>query len=695
MALLTRLKSELHPSFIAALFATVLLSACTPAVRAQAPAGYYDPAVGLSGTALHAALHEIIDDHTRFPYTSTATDTWDILEAAHQDPGNANNVRTVYKNASVPKSDHTQGTGWNREHTWPKSYGFPNDGNSSPYTDCHQLMPADWDYNTARSNRPYDTCGGGCTSYPVDGFPADPNFGGGANTAGAWETWSGRRGDVARALFYMAVRYDGGTNLVTGESEPDLRLTDDRGLMNTFSTNTTGVAYMGVLSVLIEWHLADPVDAQEQSRNNTVYSFQGNRNPFIDHPEFVCAIWTCPGVDTTPPAVPSGLAYTGLDCAISLSWNANTEPDFASYTLWRAPNGGTPTVLASGLTATSYLDDTAENTSLYEYSLSALDSFGNESNRSANLLATPAGTTPCGGGGPITGEPWINEIHYDNAGADSGEGFEIAGPAGTDLSGYFVLGYNGSGGAVYALVTLAGTIPDQQGGAGTLWFPLTGMQNGAPDGLALVDPLGTVLEFLSYEGTFTATGDVASGMTSLDIGVAESSATPAGFSLPLLGSGSSSADFTWSPEMTASPGQPNPGQVFVGAGGGPCSIPGPDCNGNGITDPCDIADGTSLDSNGGGVPDECELDFERGDINLDGVIDISDPIRILAGLFEGQTLGCRDAADTNDSGAIDIADVISLLGAIFEGSPAVPAPVICGADPTVDSLDCLTSTCVP
>ncbi|MGA1781535.1 MAG: endonuclease, partial [Planctomycetota bacterium] len=417
---------------------------------------------------------------------------------------------------------------------------MPTDGNSSPYTDSHMLMPADWDYNSARSNRPYDTCGGGCTSYPVDGFPADPNFGGGANTAGAWETWSGRRGDVARALFYMAVRYDGGTNLVTGESEPDLRLTDDRGLMNTFSTNTTGVAYMGVLSVLIEWHLADPVDAQEQSRNNTVYSFQGNRNPFIDHPEFVCAIWTCPGVDTTPPAVPSGLAYTGLDCAISLSWNANTELDFASYTLWRAPNGGTPTVLASGLTATSYLDDTAENTSLYEYSLSALDSFGNESNRSANLLATPAGTTPCGGGGPITGEPWINEIHYDNAGADSGEGFEIAGPAGTDLSGYFVLGYNGSGGAVYALVTLAGTIPDQQGGAGTLWFPLTGMQNGAPDGLALVDPLGTVLEFLSYEGTFTATEDVASGMTSLDIGVAESSATPAGFSLPLLGRGSSS-----------------------------------------------------------------------------------------------------------------------------------------------------------
>lgn len=655
------------------------------------PPGYYDGTTGLSGSALHNTLHGIIDDHTRFPYTASSTDTWDILADAHENPAAPNNVLTVYRNGSVPKSDHSAGTGWNREHTWPKSYGFPDDGGCNyPYTDCHVLMPADWDYNAARSNLPFDDCPGGCDSYPVIGFPASPNLASGGGSSGSWETWSGRRGDVARALFYLAVRYDGGTHGITGCSEPDLILTDDRSLIDVTNGNAS-VAYMGLLETLIEWHLDDPVDAFELNKNDVVMSYQGNRNPFIDHPEWVCAIWVCPGVDTTPPAIPTGLVATGSDCAVSLTWSANTEPDFAGYELWRGAVGGPLSEIATGLVSSSFVDVTAENGESYDYALTAYDIFANESALSPRLAAAPTGSLPCGGG-PVTGDPWLNEIHYDNISGDTGEGFEIAGPAGTNLSGYTLIGYNGSSGAAYDSIPLSGTIPNQTNGYGTLWFAFLGMQNGSPDGLALVAPGQAVLQFLSYEGAMTAIDGPAAGMTSSDIGVTESNATAIGHSLPLLGTGATASDFTWSPEQPGSPGLPNPGQTFTGSGG--CTTPGADCNGNGITDPHDIALGNSLDTNGNAVPDECEPEFSRGDANLDASLDISDPILILAALFGSTTLPCRDAADVNDSGAIDVADVVALLGTMFQGTPVLPAPGLgCGVDPTDDNLDCASSVC--
>ena len=97
--------------------------------------------------------------------------------------------------------------------------------------------------------------------------------------------------------------------------------------------------------------------------------------------------------------------------------------------------------------------------------------------------------------------------------------------------------YNGNGGAQYGSITLSGTLPDQQNGTGTLTFSQSGLQNGAPDGLALVDDAGAVVEFLSYEGTLTATDGAASGLTSVDVGVEEGGTTPVGYSLQLRGAG--------------------------------------------------------------------------------------------------------------------------------------------------------------
>jgi predicted extracellular nuclease len=164
---------------------------------------------------------------------------------------------------------------------------------------------------------------------------------------------------------------------------------------------------------------------------------------------------------------------------------------------------------------------------------------------------------------------FINELHYDNDGADTGERIEIAGLAGTNLAGWTLVLYNGNGGAPYATLTLDGVIPDQEGGYGALYFsgPAGGIQNGAPDGLALADGSGAVLQFLSYEGSFTAVGGPADGMASTDIGISEPAATPAGLSLQLTGSGTTARDFSWTAPADDSFGSLNAGQTFVPASG--------------------------------------------------------------------------------------------------------------------------------
>lgn len=154
---------------------------------------------------------------------------------------------------------------------------------------------------------------------------------------------------------------------------------------------------------------------------------------------------------------------------------------------------------------------------------------------------------------------FINEIHYDNDGTDTNEGVEIAGPAGTDLSTYTITPYNGNGGASYSGTPITGTIPDEGSGFGAVWVAIGGLQNGAPDGIAL-DNGGTLIQFLSYEGTFTASDGPANGILSTDIGVTEPGA--AGTSLQLIGSGTNYENFSWSGPSTASNGLINTGQTF-------------------------------------------------------------------------------------------------------------------------------------
>lgn len=181
---------------------------------------------------------------------------------------------------------------------------------------------------------------------------------------------------------------------------------------------------------------------------------------------------------------------------------------------------------------------------------------------------TPSSTgpTPTATATPVPGiaEVFINEIHYDNVNADVDEGIEVAGPAGFNLTGWQLIHYDGSGGGVVDTVPLSGLIPDQQGCMGAIWFPIPGLQNGAPDGVALINGQGAVVQFLSWEGTFAATAGPAQGVTSVDIGVEQTNSTPIGQTLQLQGTGSRYADFTWSQPVTQTRGQVNTGQTFSG-----------------------------------------------------------------------------------------------------------------------------------
>jgi len=238
---------------------------------------------------------------------------------------------------------------------------------------------------------------------------------------------------------------------------------------------------------------------------------------------------------------------------------------------------------------------------------------------------------------------FINEIHYDNTGTDAGEGVELAGLAGTDLSGWQLVPYNGSNGTTYSALTLSGTIPNQQAGYGTVLFPITGLQNGAPDGIALVNTAGSVVQFLSYEGVFVATNGPAAGQTSTDIGVTEESSTPANFSLQLTGSGFNYSDFTWSGPIASTANVINIGQSFGGTTV-PDPVPEPEPQEVNIAAARNLPLGTPVIVSGtltvadelGGpafIQDETGgIALFDADVHGEGIFNIGDSIRVTASI---------------------------------------------------------------
>lgn len=227
------------------------------------PNGYYDSLEGLSGNALRQALQDIIANPAVVRAHSYG-DVTDMLLEADRNPQNSSQVWMMYVESPRSKIDYQLGSSnigvWNREHIWPQSRGGFADGTSSfsdgidiwlptgpddilaGHADAHHIRAEDGAENSLRSNRDYGS-----------------DYNGPTGNQGSW------RGDVARALFYMAVRYNG-LSLVNGNP-----------------VDST-VGQMGDLASLLVWNQADPADDFEMHRNNYIATWQQNRNPFIDYP---------------------------------------------------------------------------------------------------------------------------------------------------------------------------------------------------------------------------------------------------------------------------------------------------------------------------------------------------------------------------------------------------------------------------
>jgi endonuclease I len=235
------------------------------------PLGYYDAANGKTGAQLRQALHSIIRNHTVVPYSSTSFDTSDALKILDEDPANTNNVILLYAVRSQQKDSFAQTGGWNREHMWPNSYGL--DDRHPAYSDLFNLRPEDENVNSARGNKFYDVSDTNSIGYRLPAHAEAPLC---STDADSWEPPDALKGDIARAMFYMDVRYEGSSG------EPDLILTEDTGRI----ASTTN--FMGRLSTFLAWHAVDPVSDTERLRNDWVFEdYQRNRNPFVDHPEWV------------------------------------------------------------------------------------------------------------------------------------------------------------------------------------------------------------------------------------------------------------------------------------------------------------------------------------------------------------------------------------------------------------------------
>ncbi len=264
------------PTLLAAVALIRPAIACEPLVPPSFNAAtYYQGTEGLAGEALKAALNDRIDGHLAHAKSCL----WTILAEADADPDDPNAVIVFYTQRSIPVAERDFGgntpDAWNREHIWASSHGF-SDSNQHAHTDAHHLVAADKSVNADRADHDF-----GEADAPA-GLPDDECSECREDEArGIWEPPDALKGDVARMMFYMDVRYDGDA------SEPTA--TGDLALVNR--TTSSGEPNHGLVCDLIGWHIADPVSERETRRQSVVFRWQGNRNPFIDRPEFALAIW--------------------------------------------------------------------------------------------------------------------------------------------------------------------------------------------------------------------------------------------------------------------------------------------------------------------------------------------------------------------------------------------------------------------
>jgi len=332
---------------------------------------YYSPInTSATGSQLETALSNLITTtHTNIISYSTA---YQLLKDANEDAANTNNVILIYSSLSDPKSNSyggggtgTASTGWTREHIYAKSLANPNLGTSGPGADAHNLAPCTNSINGARGNKMFEAGSGSYGSVSSTGwYPGDD--------------W---RGDVARAVFYMNIRYG---------SQCD-------------------ISNVSTLNLLLQWNAIDPVSNLEDQRNDEIYQVQGNRNPFIDNPIFATRIWGGPTAQdrfNSAIADPQVFSLNAGNNSVSFSVTANNASDdvllavttpngsfgvpSGSYIVGNTISGG-GTVLYRG-PAANIPDHTGLNSSsVYKYKIWSVDGSNSYSNGLEESISTTGG----------------------------------------------------------------------------------------------------------------------------------------------------------------------------------------------------------------------------------------------------------------------------------------------------------------
>jgi endonuclease I len=280
---------------------SAVLSLIFSAVSGQIPPGYYTPAAGKTGEALQVALYNIIKGHTVVNYTPGVWDAfyttdvkpngkvWDMYSDVPG--GNPPYEYAIGSDQCGIGGGGVEGDCYSREHSFPKSWF---DDVSPMNTDLFHIFPTDQYVNNMHSNYPYAVVG------TVNKASLNGSKKGTCATAGytgtVFEPIDAYKGDFARAYFYMATRYE---NVIATWYQYD-QYADavlDRTSFPAFKT--------WYLNLLLSWNSQDPVSSKEIARNDSIYKIQSNRNPYIDHPEYVTAVWGGPGVYPEPVSYPA------------------------------------------------------------------------------------------------------------------------------------------------------------------------------------------------------------------------------------------------------------------------------------------------------------------------------------------------------------------------------------------------------
>lgn len=392
-------------------------------IFSQIPAGYYDGTAGLHSLFLKNKIHQIISKNTiswnygDLPlwYESTDRDSFyendgSLLDLYSENPAGADPYNYTYESPSLISGASSEGLGWNREHTFSQSLFY---GNYPMYSDLHFVIPTDARVNQRRSNYPFAVVNSSPTFTSLNGSKVGLSVTDGY-TLTVFEPIDEFKGDFARIFFYIATRY-----------EDLIPFFDTSNARNPFESRAEIAIRPWQINLLMSWHLSDPVSEREIHRNNAVYAIQGNRNPFIDHPEWVADIWET-STDMVAPDAPSyfEIALKGENF-IHFVWATSPESDLLGYEVFRNDT-------FIGTTKNNYFTYTdLEPSTSYIFKIRAYDAHYNRSEFSLPITTST-----------MASDAYSNDLYFSKiiVGSESNRAIEITNNTGhpVDLRHYTI-----------------------------------------------------------------------------------------------------------------------------------------------------------------------------------------------------------------------------------------------------------------